>query len=154
MSSSLSLPQGVTVVRPRWLLAVSLTLAVVITAGLILLVISAPGAPADQGYPLRDVIAWLVLGTIVVGLLLRTARIALIITADGLVIRNYGRTRIVAYPAIVRVTYTTDSDWVAIETNEGHRHTIQALPRSEGRSTLAWYVWLVAVVNDEGRSDR
>lgn len=36
-------------VRPRWLLAVSLTLAVVITAGLILLVISAPGAPADQG---------------------------------------------------------------------------------------------------------
>lgn len=135
-------------VRPRVLLAVCGSLAVVCTLGLGVLMWQAPGVP--DGYSTRDTIAWIILGTLIIGLLLRVMRIALIITDTGIIIRNYGRTTIYGWSAIIRVNYTTDSDWVAVETTDGRRTLIQALATSEGKQTRQVHAELVQRVNSKG----
>lgn len=117
--------------RPRFVRYVAAGSIVAALAGLVVLLVAAPGT-GGQGYsPLSGLgmIAVVVGGTF---FLWRQGTVRADVDATSITVRNLLVVRTFAWEQVLAVTFGTGDPWVMLELADGNRHPVMGIQRADG----------------------
>lgn len=117
---------------PIWLRRVCFSMIVVIVAGAVFIVVSAPGT--SDGYSLPDQLGWYATVTFLCVILWRFGSTRAYLHLSGLVVRNFFRTYRLHWAQVFSIGFTAEDSFALIETTKGNQISSIALAKSEGNS--------------------
>ena len=141
------------VFRPRFARLVTGTLAAVVAAATVLLIVLL-SATGIEGWSPADLTGIGLVGLAIVWFLWRQATVTATPTAAGLRVRNLASTRTVAWAEIVWVRFGEGRPWVQLDLDDGDTLAVMGVQRSDGERARREARRLATLVAARQRTDR
>lgn len=117
--------------RPRFVRYVAAAAMLAAVAGLVLLLVVAPGT-AGEGYSPGSVTGMVAVVVAGVLFLWRQATVRADVDTSTITVRNLLVVRTLAWEQVVAVTFGSGDPWVMLELADGNRHPVMGIQRSDG----------------------
>lgn len=151
MSTSAGVPAGgeqrdTIVIRPRAVRVAAYFSAVVVMAGMI------GGAAMITSFHWGGRIGLLVVGVMVFLFCHLEASVKVTARPEELEVRNLMRTRILAWPEVLGVSFPMGDPWAHLDLADGRTHPLQAIQRYDGERAIAAAHHLQRLIRERGEA--
>ena len=151
MSTSAGVPAGgeqrdTIVIRPRAVRVAAYFSAVVVMAGMI------GGAVMITSFHWGGRIGLLVVGVMVFLFCHLEASVKVTARPEELEVRNLMRTRILAWPEVLGVSFPMGDPWAHLDLADGRTHPLQAIQRYDGERAIAAAHHLQRLIRERGEA--